>query len=604
MSLIPSLGARSTPDPGASLRGLPSVGEINAGLDAVLASVVFAQAGRSRELLRFVVAETLAGRGERLKGYTIAVEVFGRSADFDAQSDPLVRVEAGRLRKRLAEYYHGVGRNDIVRIALPRGGYAPTFEYTKARLVPGAARNKDASAPTVSVAPAAAAPRSRWPEAALAVIAIACLALAAVVVGTRDSDNDNGAAAFAVTAKPIVNGTAAATRLLVMPLRDLNDAGRGGFAGGLSEELVNALIAFEVVAIADPSAGEIEAESLPELRARTGARYALAGSVRVADNVARVAVRLIDTDDGTLFWASSIDEPLNANTIAAEERVANTIAATLASYLGPIYAREVERVAAKPVAELDARDCVLHYYGYTYTFAAAARAESIACMNRTVVSEPKRASAWAALSSLEVQEFMYGVASEAERAAALERALEAARTALDVDGASRPAAVALATVALARDDRAAFDRAVERALALRPEHPGVLVNIGLLLVMAGQSERGLAVLDQAAPLIYRAPNFMHVGYALGHLGAQRYDKALEAALKIDAADWPLAQLTKIAAAARAQRPEIAARELRRLAEFYPDLAERAPRWLDHAHLDPTVHDAVSGGLVAAGLALP
>jgi hypothetical protein len=119
-----------------------------------------------------------------------------------------------------------------------------------------------------------------------------------------------------------------------------------------------------------------------------------------------------------------------------------------------------------------------------------------------------------------------------------------------------------------------------------------------------ETERGLALLDTAAPLIYREPNFMHVAYALGHLGAHRYDEALEAALKIDGADWPFAQLTKIAAAAYAQRPEIAARELRRLGDLYPDLAERAPRWLDQARFDPAVHEVVRSGLVAAGLALP
>ena len=92
-----------------------------------LGSKVFESAGRAREFLRFIVEESLAGRGDRLKGYSIAVHVFERPADFDAQSDPLVRVEAGRLRRRLAEYYQGQGRDDAVRIELPRGGYTPAF---------------------------------------------------------------------------------------------------------------------------------------------------------------------------------------------------------------------------------------------------------------------------------------------------------------------------------------------------------------------------------------------------------------------------------------------------------------------------------------------
>lgn len=599
MSSRPSPGARSSADTAAALRGLPSGGEIDAALEAVLASAVFAQAGRSRELLRFVVAETLAGRGERLKGYTIAVEVFQRSADFDAQSDPLVRVEAGRLRKRLTEYYHGVGRNDLVRIALPRGGYAPTFEYTKARLVANAAR-KDVSPPIV------ATPRRRWPEVVLAGIAVASLAVAAVVVGTRDAPTlgNAGMAADPPEAAAIVaRGAGAATRLLVMPLRDLSDAGIGGFAGGLSEELVRALLDYNVVAIATPNAGELESKSMPQLRSEFGARFALAGSVRVADDVARVAVRIVDTNDGTLFWASSFDEPLKPNMIAVEERVANTIAATLASYLGPIYAREVDRVAAKPAAELTSRECVLRYYGYLYSFDSALRADSVACLNRSVASEPNRAAAWAGLSMLAAHEVMYGAHADIAHGEKLDRALEAARTALELDGQSRPAAIALATVAQARGDREAFGRTVERAIALKPAHPAIMINAGFMLIVAGEAERGIDLLDAGAPLIYRTPNFMHVGYALGYLQTQHYDQALREGLRIDFADWPFAQLVKIAAVAQGRRPEVAVRELRRMKEFYPHFETLAPGWLARAQLDPSAEAAVRAGLETAGVSL-
>ena len=73
--------------------------------------------------------QTLAGGGQRLKGYTIGVEVFGRPADFDAQSDALVRVEAGRLRRRLVEYYASEGSGNRLRIELPRGSYAADYRF-------------------------------------------------------------------------------------------------------------------------------------------------------------------------------------------------------------------------------------------------------------------------------------------------------------------------------------------------------------------------------------------------------------------------------------------------------------------------------------------
>ena len=117
----------------------PGAAEIRAQLERILASRCFEQAARSSGFLRFVVEQTLAGQGERLKGYTIAVEVFGRPPDFDAQTDPLVRVEAGRLRRRLIEYYADEGRDDPVRLELPRGSYSVVSTYT--------ARNAPATPP-------------------------------------------------------------------------------------------------------------------------------------------------------------------------------------------------------------------------------------------------------------------------------------------------------------------------------------------------------------------------------------------------------------------------------------------------------------------------
>lgn len=89
----------------------------------------FVQSKRRRQFLEYVVSETLSGRGERLKGYSIALEVFGRRASFDAASDSIVRVEAARLREKLGEYYATDGRYDPVRIVLPKGSYTPVISW-------------------------------------------------------------------------------------------------------------------------------------------------------------------------------------------------------------------------------------------------------------------------------------------------------------------------------------------------------------------------------------------------------------------------------------------------------------------------------------------
>lgn len=100
---------------------------IRAHLERVLHSAHFDGSTRSREFLRYVVEEVLAGRGAYLKQAAIAVEVFGRKPDFDAVIDPIVRVQAGRLRRSLERYYLLSGDMDSLRIELPKGGYAPVF---------------------------------------------------------------------------------------------------------------------------------------------------------------------------------------------------------------------------------------------------------------------------------------------------------------------------------------------------------------------------------------------------------------------------------------------------------------------------------------------
>src|SRR5882757_9071101 len=86
--------------------------------------------------LRYIVEETLAGRSGDIRESTLGVEVFDRGEDFDPRLDPIVRVEASRLRSRLQKYYDADGTSDRVRISLPRGAYVPCFESPATTPVP------------------------------------------------------------------------------------------------------------------------------------------------------------------------------------------------------------------------------------------------------------------------------------------------------------------------------------------------------------------------------------------------------------------------------------------------------------------------------------
>src|SRR6266404_1133362 len=110
----------------------PSGTEIRAALEQMVASDGFRTCPRLAAFLRFVIEATLRGESAHLKGYTIAVEALGRTGDFDPQQDPIVRVEAARLRRVMQHYYAGPGAKDLLVIDIPRGGYVPTFRYRRA----------------------------------------------------------------------------------------------------------------------------------------------------------------------------------------------------------------------------------------------------------------------------------------------------------------------------------------------------------------------------------------------------------------------------------------------------------------------------------------
>src|SRR3984885_6824958 len=121
MTMKTAVPVENTPD------NLVAEETIRRELKRILVSRSFRQVDRLQRFLSFIVEETLAGRGDRLKEYPVGVDVFGKDQSFDPRMDPIVRVQARRLRIRLTSYYQDEGQSDEVIIELPKGGYTPTF---------------------------------------------------------------------------------------------------------------------------------------------------------------------------------------------------------------------------------------------------------------------------------------------------------------------------------------------------------------------------------------------------------------------------------------------------------------------------------------------
>ena len=111
---------------------VPDAGQIREQLERLLAHPLFANSKRYPALLAYVVEQTLLGNAADLKERSIGIEVFGRAPTYDANADPVVRITAGEVRKRLSQYYYDSARDSEVVIELPTGSYVPVFRPLEA----------------------------------------------------------------------------------------------------------------------------------------------------------------------------------------------------------------------------------------------------------------------------------------------------------------------------------------------------------------------------------------------------------------------------------------------------------------------------------------
>jgi serine/threonine-protein kinase len=212
-------------------------------LDRVLASATFRQVDRLKRFLRFVALEALQGRGDQLKEYVIGVQVFDKSASFDPRADPIVRVQARRLRTRLARYYREEGADDTVVVDLPKGGYAPIFRIREA----------------------ASGRRS----------------LGATLAGQNT-----------ITVLPFAD---------LSPARDLDY-----FCEGLRQETIHRLARLDALRVLTTAAGEA-GPAAPGDGYPTPAALQVTGSVRKAGDRLRTTVHLVDSATASYLWSESID---------------------------------------------------------------------------------------------------------------------------------------------------------------------------------------------------------------------------------------------------------------------------------------------------------
>jgi TolB-like protein len=279
--------------------------EVRLQLERILGSQALAGSDQLKRLLRLVVERELSGHPELLKEYNLGLEVFHRPPDYDPKVDPIVRVQARRLRSKLDEYYAGEGANDPVVIQIPKGAYIPVFSTRESVATPSITTQ---GVPSLPVKP------WRPRRLSLASAGAAVLLLLTVFLWTQGYKSA---------------GSADSKRgVAVLPLEMFTEGGnRGHIADQVAEVLTTELAKsseLRVLSRTTASRYRNTTMSLPDIAQSLRVRWMVEGGVGVEGTRAYVKLRCVDSLTDRKIWADVFDSELS-DLVAVNTRAADAI---------------------------------------------------------------------------------------------------------------------------------------------------------------------------------------------------------------------------------------------------------------------------------------
>ncbi len=462
-------------------------------LEKVLASDLFARSERLSRFLRFAVEQTLEGKGDSLKEYLLGLEVFDKDQSFDPRADPIVRVQARRLRAALTEYYATAGKDDPLVIDFPRGAYVPSFHQREI---------EPAAKPVRRL-------RAVWFGAAAGLTVAGFLGY--WLVKTR-----------AASSEPI-------TSIAVLPFADLSpQKDQEYFCDGLSDEIIDALTKIDGLrVVARTSSFQFKGKSadVGRIGAQLRVGAVLEGSVRKAGNRLRINAQLIRVADGYHIWSQTFDREMT-DIFAIQEEISRTVARTLNV-----------RAPATPSRpqNLEAYNLYLQGRHFWNKWTPEAVQKSIGYYEQAIAKDPTYALAYAGRVDAYQVLAHWGILPGSEGWA---KGYEALTKALHLEPKLPEALVPLAMrKAYYEWDWAGAELEVRRAVELNPQ--SALPRWGLSNILASQArfEEAEAQLQKAVDL---DPLSAQLRFQTGLLNYQwrRYDRAIESyekALELDPA---------------------------------------------------------------------
>ena len=527
-----------------------STADVRAAMAEILKSPSFARAPRMARFLTYGVERALEGRSDDITGYAIGLDVFDRGSDFDPSVDSIVRVEARRLRRTLAEYYAADGIDSGVRIELATGSYVPVFR-------------RHQSLPEEPSTPAEPPPRHT-----------------VLAAGRRPP------------------------ALAVLPLTNLSSHPADQvFCDGLTEQIICTLARFQDLTVISRSTVEHFARSVGDVRTLASdlnVDFVLEGSVQKSADRVRIGVRLVDGGTAAQLWGETFDRTLTATSLFdIQDEIGEMVGARIADCRSSFRRRQLQSVSR--TENLDAYCAVLLFHDNYSRHQAQAHLEARNALLGAVEADPGYADAWAALAAVYLDEYRFELNRLPSPSKALDRALEAALLAASMAPDNPMAQQFLACTYFHRGEFDDFRIAAERALRLNPSNPDLLADIATCLILLEEPDEGLTLLHKAMSLNPVHPGWYHSPLILIQYLAGDFEAALK---HVKLGYMPGHFWSHIFAAAtlgELGRTQEAEKEVACLLDVRPDIVHafesEARKW----HASDAAIAAISTGLRKAGL---
>jgi TolB-like protein len=585
-----------------SHHGVLAPDDIRVAVERIVASSVFARSPQLGAFLRFVVEAVLHGKADRIKAYTIGVEVLRRDTNFDPQADPIVRVEATRLRRALERYYTGPGADDPIIVDLPRGSYVPTFRRgdsdRRARLWFHRALG-DLSA-AVGQRPALAV------LVGLAVVALLLLGDAVLYRASRPELAPTGITARSGAGPhrlPAGNGMPVvaieAMRVLGQP------TSRPIAADLLHAKIRDAFARFDTINVASPATDQPKttgaAVAASAVLDEPRASYRLSGTVEYVGDLANAWFTLTDVADGNIVWSRTFErvgQPGGQGT--SEDGIVITLTNSLLQSYGVIRSRDRAKQLATGVGDPRYR-CVLEAADAIRTADRREHDRARSCLEQLTALDPGFAVGFTFLALTYNREFQLGYPLRPGDPPPLERALRAVRQSVNLHPESSRGYLALMVVQFNRRDTAAAIAAGDKCLALNPYDMLALGEYGGRLVLAGDIARGMRMLEDAGAHGAVRPSWHHIYMYLGsYIGGDLAQAAYQAG-QIATDNVALGQVAKVLAFEAAGDHHQARRLIAELVAREPAWGKDPKSELARLIIDSTMVERLARDLAAAGL---